>query len=115
MKRIAKEIELIVVCVDAKELNHSGRKVFYAASAANNSILTILRVCFSASAIHLIIKTINLIDCMALRPRIRFRERAPHPNAGRLAIDWFLSREGQRIYQKVFAEGGTSGGNSMRE
>ena len=27
--------------------------------------------------------------------------RAPHPNAARVAINWLLSREGQMIYQKV--------------
>ena len=42
-------------------------------------------------------------------------KQAPHPNAAKVFINWFLSREGQRVYQKVFAEGGTSGGNSMRD
>jgi ABC-type Fe3+ transport system substrate-binding protein len=28
--------------------------------------------------------------------------RAPNPNAARLAINWLLSREGQIAYQKVF-------------
>ncbi|MGB7946612.1 MAG: hypothetical protein WCH75_02915, partial [Candidatus Binatia bacterium] len=28
--------------------------------------------------------------------------RAPHPNAARVAINWLLSREGQMVYQKVF-------------
>jgi ABC-type Fe3+ transport system substrate-binding protein len=54
-----------------------------------------------------------LVD--STRGALTFLNRAPHPNATRLAINWFLSREGQRVYQKVFAEGGTSGGNSMRE
>ena len=26
---------------------------------------------------------------------------APHPNAARVAINWLLSREGQKVYQKV--------------
>jgi len=54
-----------------------------------------------------------LVD--STRGALTLLNRAPHPHAARLAINWFLSREGQRIYQKVFAEGGTSGGNSMRE
>lgn len=28
--------------------------------------------------------------------------RAPHPNAARLAINWLLSREGQTAYQRIF-------------
>lgn len=28
--------------------------------------------------------------------------RAPHPNAARVAINWLLSREGQIVYQNVF-------------
>jgi ABC-type Fe3+ transport system substrate-binding protein len=28
--------------------------------------------------------------------------RAPHPNAARVAIHWLLSREGQAAYQKLF-------------
>jgi ABC-type Fe3+ transport system substrate-binding protein len=59
------------------------------------------------------IKEGALVD--STRGALTFLNRAPHPNAARLAINWFLSREGQRVYQKVFAEGGTSGGNSMRE
>ncbi|MCH6545926.1 MAG: ABC transporter substrate-binding protein [Deltaproteobacteria bacterium] len=36
--------------------------------------------------------------------------RAPHPNAARLFINWFLSREGQTVAQKVGGvEGGTRG------
>ncbi len=34
--------------------------------------------------------------------------RAPHPNAARLAINWLLSREGQMVYQKL------NEGNSLR-
>jgi len=30
--------------------------------------------------------------------------RAPHPNAARVAINWLLSREGQMIYQKLFGD-----------
>ncbi len=38
--------------------------------------------------------------------------RAPHPNAARLFINWFLSREGQSITQKV--GGGGEGIDSLR-
>jgi iron(III) transport system substrate-binding protein len=31
--------------------------------------------------------------------------RAPHPNAAAVAINWLLSREGQMIYQKVYGDG----------
>jgi iron(III) transport system substrate-binding protein len=41
---------------------------------------------------------------------------APHPNAAKVFLNWFLSREGQSQYQKYFIER-TAGeqGNSMRE
>jgi len=32
---------------------------------------------------------------------VAFFNKAPHPNAAKLAINWLLSREGQIIYQKV--------------
>ena len=28
--------------------------------------------------------------------------RAPHPNAARVAVNWLLSREGQMAYQRIF-------------
>lgn len=39
--------------------------------------------------------------------------RAPHPNAAKVFINWFLSREGQMTYQRDAARGGT-GADSMR-
>ncbi len=30
-----------------------------------------------------------------------FFNQAPHPNAARMAINWFLSREGQTVYQRI--------------
>ena len=38
--------------------------------------------------------------------------RAPHPNAAKVAINWLLSREGQTAYQTISANNGL---NSMRE
>jgi iron(III) transport system substrate-binding protein len=40
--------------------------------------------------------------------------RAPHPNAAKLAINWLLSRDGQIAYQKAFAQVGDIR-ESMRE
>ncbi len=40
--------------------------------------------------------------------------RAPHPNAAKVAINWFLSREGQNAYQTSFAQVGDIR-QSMRE
>ena len=37
----------------------------------------------------------------------------PHPNAAKVYINWYLSREGQKVVQKVIAREG-SGGDSMR-
>lgn len=39
--------------------------------------------------------------------------RAPHPNAAKVFINWFLSRDGQMTYQRDSARGGT-GADSMR-
>ena len=42
--------------------------------------------------------------------------KAPHPNAARVFINWFLSREGQTIYQSAgVAKPGESSSNSLRE
>jgi iron(III) transport system substrate-binding protein len=55
-----------------------------------------------------------LVD--STRGGLSLLSRAPHPNAARLVINWFLSRDGQKAYQKYFFESGSSyGGNSMRE
>jgi len=40
--------------------------------------------------------------------------RAPHPNAARLAINWLLARDGQSAYQRAFAQVGDIR-ESMRE
>jgi iron(III) transport system substrate-binding protein len=40
--------------------------------------------------------------------------RAPHPNAAKLAVNWFLSREGQIIAQKIFASKSALGMDSLR-
>jgi ABC-type Fe3+ transport system substrate-binding protein len=40
--------------------------------------------------------------------------RALHPNAAKIAINWLLSREGQMVYEKIFAESGDYH-ESMRE
>jgi len=41
--------------------------------------------------------------------------RAPHPNAARVFINWFLSREGQTAYQAAGQKPGESSTNSLRE
>jgi ABC-type Fe3+ transport system substrate-binding protein len=44
---------------------------------------------------------------------ISLMHNAPHPNAAKVYINWYLSREGQKVVQKVLAREG-SGGDSMR-
>ena len=44
---------------------------------------------------------------------VALMNRAPHPNAAKIAINWLLSREGQIIYQKIFRSG-EDGPDSMR-
>jgi len=39
--------------------------------------------------------------------------KAPHPNAAKVALNWLLSREGQIAYQSIFAEG-NDGPDSLR-
>jgi hypothetical protein len=41
-------------------------------------------------------------------------KQAPHPNAARVFINWFLSREGQTAYQEIMHTGGEYV-ESMRE
>ncbi len=41
--------------------------------------------------------------------------RAPHPNAAKVFINWVLSREGQLAFQRISAADNPSSGNSMRE
>jgi len=40
--------------------------------------------------------------------------RAPHPNAAKVFINWFLSREGQLTLQKEYAKAMVSASNSLR-
>lgn len=44
---------------------------------------------------------------------VAFLNRAPHPNAAIVAVNWLLSREGQIVYQSVMSSGGVF--ESMRE
>jgi iron(III) transport system substrate-binding protein len=39
--------------------------------------------------------------------------KAPHPNAAKLALNWLLSREGQIAYQRIFTQG-NDGPDSLR-
>jgi ABC-type Fe3+ transport system substrate-binding protein len=39
--------------------------------------------------------------------------KAPHPNAAKLGLNWLLSREGQIAYQRIFTEG-NDGPDSLR-
>jgi iron(III) transport system substrate-binding protein len=39
--------------------------------------------------------------------------KAPHPNAAKIALNWLLSREGQSAYQRIFTQG-NDGPDSMR-
>jgi ABC-type Fe3+ transport system substrate-binding protein len=41
--------------------------------------------------------------------------RAPHPNAAKVFINWVLSREGQIAFQRISSADNPSTGNSMRE
>lgn len=41
--------------------------------------------------------------------------RAPHPNAAKVFVNWVLSRKGQMTYQRIMAPEGDGNGNSMRE
>lgn len=44
---------------------------------------------------------------------VALMNRAPHPNAAKVALNWLLSREGQIAYQKIFTQG-EDGPDSMR-
>jgi ABC-type Fe3+ transport system substrate-binding protein len=46
---------------------------------------------------------------------ITLLNRAPHPNAAKVFINWVLSREGQTAFQKVSVADNAASGNSMRE
>jgi len=39
--------------------------------------------------------------------------KAPHPNAAKIGLNWLLSREGQIAYQRIFTQG-NDGPDSMR-
>lgn len=41
--------------------------------------------------------------------------RAPHPNAAKIFVNWYLSREGQWALQRVRAEAGEAAPDSLRE
>lgn len=46
---------------------------------------------------------------------IAFLDRAPHPNAAKLFINWVLSREGQKVYQEILWDNGKGRAlNSLR-
>lgn len=51
----------------------------------------------------------------SIRGVIALVNRAPHPNAAKLFINWVLSREGQTAFQRVSVADNPSSGNSMRE
>src|SRR5712692_1886430 len=50
-----------------------------------------------------------------IRGVIALLNRAPHPNAAKVFINWVLSREGQNAFQKVSVADNAASGNSMRE
>jgi len=50
-----------------------------------------------------------------IRGVIALLNRAPHPNAAKVFINWVLSREGQTAFQKVSVADNPASGNSMRE
>ena len=39
--------------------------------------------------------------------------KAPHPNAAKIGLNWLLSREGQIAYQRLFTQG-NDGPDSLR-
>lgn len=41
-------------------------------------------------------------------------DKAPHPNAAKVFINWFLSREGQDSFQKTYGKSGDDTPNSLR-
>ncbi len=43
-----------------------------------------------------------------------FVDKAPHPNAAKVFINWLLSREGQITYQRAYAKSGRGASNSLR-
>ena len=45
---------------------------------------------------------------------IGFVNRAPHPNAGKVFINWLLSRQGQIVVQTEYAKVRTGASNSRR-
>jgi ABC-type glycerol-3-phosphate transport system substrate-binding protein len=40
--------------------------------------------------------------------------KAPHPNAAKVFVNWLLSREGQLTMQRVYVEGKRGASNSLR-
>jgi iron(III) transport system substrate-binding protein len=43
-----------------------------------------------------------------------FVSRAPHPNAGKVFVNWLLSRAGQMVVQAEYAKAMTGASNSRR-
>ena len=41
-------------------------------------------------------------------------DKAPHPNAAKVFINWFLSREGQATFQRSYGQTGADVPNSLR-
>ena len=41
-------------------------------------------------------------------------DRAPHPNAARVFINWYLSRQGQTVWQSVMNKKEVEASDSMR-
>ena len=50
-----------------------------------------------------------------LNGSVSLLNRAPHPNAAKVAINWLLSRAGQVAFQKATNDRGGTGADSMRE
>ncbi len=45
---------------------------------------------------------------------IVYMDKAPHPNAAKVFINWFLSREGQATFQRAYGQTGEDVPNSLR-
>jgi ABC-type glycerol-3-phosphate transport system substrate-binding protein len=45
---------------------------------------------------------------------LAFLNKAPHPNAAKLFVNWFLSRQGQILWQRVMNKVVVEGSDSMR-
>jgi len=45
---------------------------------------------------------------------LAFLDKAPHPNAAKVFVNWFLSRQGQIVWQRVMNKVVLEGSDSMR-